>query len=236
MPLNKQLANTQDLVAVQEIRDGAVVLKDGRMVKVLMVSGMNTALKSEAELDIISTAYRSFLNGLDFQVQIIIHSRKVNIRKYLEGLETRKREEPSSLLQSQISEYQEFVSGFVKENDIMEKVFLVVAPFKSSRLPGKEVASGIGGLIPFFKKSSAIKGGENGKEIKKDAAEEASFREDLEQLNQRVGQVVEGLRAIELQAAVLSDRELVELFYNFYNPEAVEREEIKLPGEEIQKI
>ena len=104
MSLNRNLANTQDLVAVDQIRDNTVILKDGKLLQVVMVNGMNTALKSETELDIISAAYRNFLNSLEFSVQIIIHSRKVNIKKYLDSLNLRREEEPSPLLQSQILE------------------------------------------------------------------------------------------------------------------------------------
>ena len=230
MPLNRNLANTQDLVVVDKIRDNTVILKNGRLLQVIMVSGVNTALKSETELDIISAAYQNFLNGLEFPVQIIIHSRKVNIKKYLDSLGLRREEEPSPLLQSQIAEYKEFVGGFVKENDIMEKVFLVVVPFASPHISGKEAVSGLSGLLPFFKKKS---GGADSKKIQADINEEASFRESLSQLGQRVGQVMGGLKTIELQTAVLNDRELVELFYNFYNPETVERESINLPPAEM---
>ena len=229
MSLNRNLANTQDLVAVDQIRDNTVILKDGKLLQVVMVNGMNTALKSETELDIISAAYRNFLNSLEFSVQIIIHSRKVNIKKYLDSLNLRREEEPSPLLQSQILEYKEFVAGFVRENDIMEKIFLMVVPFASSHIPSRETVSGLTNFIPFLKKKSLSPDKEK---PKVDSNQEASFRESLEQLGQRVNQVVGGLKTIELQAVILNDRELVELFYNFYNPETVEREAINLPPAE----
>lgn len=227
MALNKQLANTQDLVAIEEIRDNTVILKNGGFRQVLMVSGINTALKSEEEQELITSAYQSFLNSLDFPIQIIVHSRKINIEKYLAGLEERRRLEPSALLQSQISEYKEFIAGFVKENDIMEKTFLVVVPFSPSVVStSKEAVGGIAKLIPFLGGRSA---GET--EKPKDKSADPNFKESLDQMAQRVNQVTEGLRAIELEAALLENEELIELFYNFYNPETVERENINLPPE-----
>lgn len=219
MPINKQLANTQDLVEIEEIRDNTVLLKNGALRQVVMVSGLNTALMAESELDIISHGYRNFLNGLDFPIQIIIHSRKVNIERYLAGLETRREQEPSALLQSQIAEYAQFVSGFVKDNAIMEKSFLVVVPFSPVRLPSKETLAGVSRFLPFLgkkKKEEEVKNEEK--------QEDANFQEDLNQISQRSTQVIEGLSTIGIEAALLENQALIELFYNFYNPETVEKE------------
>lgn len=227
MPINKQLANTQDLVAIEEIRDNTVLLKNGSLRQVLMVGGINTALKAEDELDTIAGSYQNFLNSLDFPIQIIVHSRKINIEKYLAALEERRRLEPSALLQSQIAEYREFIAGFVRDNDIMEKTFLVVVPFSPTGLPNKETISGMADFIPFFGKKK-----ENPAAAEKSRSErEVSLGESLSQLSQRVNQVVEGLRMIELEAIILNNEELVELFYNFYNPETIEREKINLEKE-----
>ena len=61
-------------------------------------------------------------------------------------------------------------------------------------------------------------------------ATEANFSENLQQLKQRVSQVVEGLFSMGLEAVILNDEQLIELFYNFYNPETVEKERMNLPA------
>ncbi|MDO8536934.1 MAG: hypothetical protein Q7R94_01665, partial [bacterium] len=150
----------------------------------------------------------------DFSLQIIIHSRKVNIEKYLEGLSKYSSSETSALLLNQTEEYREFIRGFVQKNSIMEKSFLVVVPFYPLNLPTQQsmVSS-----LPFMKKSKEAE--EKAKETAR-----ANFNESLAQLKQRVAQVVEGLFSVGLEAAVLNDEQLIELFYNFYNPETVEKE------------
>lgn len=218
MPSN--LANTQDLVPLEEIKESTVILKGGRLLKILMVSGVNFSLKSEEEQNIIVYGYQNFLNSLDFPLQVIIHSRKINIDKYLAHLERRKTEELSGLLQSQIAEYKEFVGSFVKENPIMGKSFLVVVPFSSVALPKKESLTR---MFPLFKKGEEAK-------TKEAQEKQADFDHDLSQLDQRVNQVVEGLRAIGLESVALNDEALTELFYNYYNPETVEKENLPLPS------
>ncbi len=214
----KEFGNAQDLVTLEEIRQDAVILKDGSLHQLVMVGGLNFSLKSEAEQTMITQAYQNFLNSLDFPVQIVIHSRKINIDDYLGVLTEQIAKEPSELLQGQIAEYKEFVAGFVRENPIMAKVFLVVVSFSPIFFSAGKQA--VASFLPFLKKKSK-------EEEKKSLQEkEAELQKNLEQLRQRVNQVVSGLQAIDLEATVLGDEELVELFYNFYNPGTIEKEKI----------
>lgn len=216
------LGNVQDLVEIENIRDDAVILKNGGLRQVVIVGGINFSLKSEEEQNLITQSYQNFLNSLNFPIQAIIHSRKVNIEGYLQRLDKFKAQEISGLLRDQITEYQEFVRGFIKDNDIMTKTFLVVVPYVHVSLP---TASAFGGGIPFFGK----------KKTKEEAAAAASheretlFHESLIQLRQRTTQVVQNLTTVGLEAMVLNTTQLTELFYNFYNPETIEKEAVTLP-------
>jgi type IV secretory pathway VirB4 component len=219
MPQNA--ANTQDLVEIENIRENTLILKDGSLRQVVMVGGVNFALKSEEEQNLITQAYQNFLNSLNFQIQIVIHSRKINIERYLQNLEEYKAKEQSALLQDQISEYQEFIRRFVADNAIMSKTFFAVVPFYplSASLPAKNALE----FLPFLRKKPPADASAA------EAAAGKEFQENLLQLAQRVNQVVEGLAQIGLEAVVLNDEQLLELFYNFYNPESVEKEKISAP-------
>ncbi len=212
------LANTQDIVEIEEIRESAVLLKDGGLRQILMVGGINFSLKSEQEQNLITQAYQNFLNGLNFPLQIIIHSRKINIEHYLSSLDERKAQEQSGLLQDQIAEYQEFIRRFVQENAIMSKTFFIVVPFYpiGSAAPSKQKVLS---FLPFLKKKQGAEAAKQ-EAVSRDAA----FKENLTQLAQRVAQVMDGLATVGLETVILNDEQLVELFYNFYNPETVEKE------------
>ena len=222
---NKQnFGNSLDLVDIKEIREGAVIMKDGGMRRIIMVGGVNFSLKSEEEQTLMTQGYQNFLNAVDFPLQIVIHSRKVNIEKYVDELNARKESEDSPLLRNQIDEYAAFIRGFVEKNAIMEKSFLVVVPFYPANiLPSKKTATG---LFSFLKKKPAAEAGEKNAAEDRDPEEERVFRENLAQLSQRVSQAMSGLTDIGLEASVLDDDALTELFYNFYNPQTVEKKTI----------
>lgn len=220
MPVRQNFANSQALVDVEDIKESTLILKNGGMKQILMVEGLNFALKSEDEQNIITSSYQNFLNSLDFSIQIVVHSRKININKYLSDLEEKMAGETSSLLKNQIAEYKEFVRKFVEDNAIMEKSFLVVIPWYRPITPSK---NSMLGAIPFLNK----KQDKNAMDLAAKENEEI-FHQNLLQLRQRVDQVIEGFSSIGMQSIVLNDEELAELMYNFYNPETIEKGKIKL--------
>ncbi|HVO28525.1 MAG TPA: hypothetical protein VMT81_00895 [Candidatus Paceibacterota bacterium] len=231
MPANQrsEFGNSLDLVDIEEVRENVVVMKNGSLKQVVMVGGVNFALKSDLEQNIITQGYQNFLNSIDFPLQVVVHSRKVNIETYIQGLLARKDSEESPLLRSQMDEYAEFIRGFVQKNAIMEKSFLVVVPFYPASLggSGKKAASKI---LPFFGKKDAKKSAP-GKPSATDEEAEKAFKENLMQLQQRSEQVMTGLTVLGLEATVLERDALIELFYNFYNPQTVERDAIAVPDE-----
>lgn len=212
--------STQNLIDIADIREGTIILKSGALRQILMVSGMNFALKSEQEQNLVLSSYANFLNSIDFPAQVIIHSRKVNVNKYLDLIEKRKEEENNLILKNQVEEYQNFIGEFVRMNAIMVKNFFVVVPYEPIQI-AKHAAgalSGLSGILPFGNKKTAA-------EIQKQSAqqEEEVFKKNLFQLKQRVDRVSEGLRVTGLNVLPLNNDALIELFYNFYNPETVEQ-------------
>jgi len=225
-PSKQDTGNSLDLVDIKEIKQSTVTVMDGSFRQVVMVGGVNFSLKSEMEQNIITQGYQTFLNSIDFPLQILIHSRKVNIDKYIETLTKRKEIEQSPILQNQIDEYSKFVEGFVEKNAIMEKVFLVVISFyPTSMLPSAKSVSGVMSMFGGKKKASPAETTQHSEEADK------LFGENLAQLSQRTAQVTSGLLNIGLEATVLDDEQLVELFYNFYNPQTVERQKVPAPRE-----
>lgn len=221
-----EYGNSLDLVDIEELRGNVVIMKDGSMKQVVMVGGVNFALKSETEQNIITQGYQNFLNSIDFSLQVVIHSRKVNIETYLKGLLARKELEETPLLRSQIDEYIEFIRGFVQKNAIMEKTFLVVVPFYPVSMASTKKS--ITGFLPSFGAKKVKKKNAAGKtEGEEEAAR--NYKENLAQLEQRTGQVMSGLAGIGLEVTVLDNDALIELFYNFYNPQTIERDNITVP-------
>jgi type IV secretory pathway VirB4 component len=191
---------TQHFVPVQEVRDGVAILKSGQLCSILLASSVNFALKSTDEQEAILAQFQSFLNTIDFSIQIYVQSRELNIEPYLELLGGREGEQYNDLMRIQLREYIEFIRSFTSEVDIMTKSFFVVIPYS----PGSaDVASGIKGLL----------GKKNTEKLNPKRFEE--FRTQLEQ---RMTVVEQGLSRIGIRTIPLGTDEIVELFYHIFNP------------------
>ncbi len=84
----KATPSTQRYLQISEIKDDTIIMKDGSLRAVLLVSSVNFALKSEDEQNAIISGYVSFLNSLESPLQIMIQSRKLDLDQYLEFLKT----------------------------------------------------------------------------------------------------------------------------------------------------
>lgn len=195
-------AASQQFLEIEEIREGVTILRNGEMRAVVMASGINFALRSEEEQEALLYAYRDFLNSLDFSLQVIIQSRHMNIKDYLDMLKTLEEKEMNHLLKLQITEYRDFVKSFVALENVMTKRFFVVVPFGVGSLKQ-------GALDTFRAAFSPPK-------ISKIPQEK--FLEYKNQLMLRVEYVTSGLAQFEIKTHVLGTEELIELYWSLYNP------------------
>lgn len=195
--------SSQSQIPFSEISDSVIIMRDGTLRQVVLVSSLNFALKSEDEQNGVISAYMSFLNTLDFELQIVIQSRKLNIEKYLNKLATLERQQDNELLRKQTHSYRSFVGRLVEEANIMDKKFFVVIPFSSHSKKKKTFWTR---LTEVFSPTAKVK-------IKQEKMEKYRI-----ELDRQVNLVIAGLRSMGLEAQVLDTQGLIELYYNTYNP------------------
>jgi len=214
--------STLKYVDIKTIKDGVVVLKNGGLRAVLLVSSVNFDLKSSDEQIAIIGAYQNFLNSIDFPLQIVISSRKLNIGPYTEMLKEKAREQRNELLKVQIVEYREFIKNLTEVTNIMSKYFYIVIPFA----PVEDESDGMLGKI-----SKAVNPEQNIADHKE------LFETYKNQLWQRVDHVAAALGGTGLHFTALNTDELIELYYSMYNPSEYAHTEIKdIKDSEIKQI
>lgn len=195
----KASASTQEFVPVRDIKDGVVILKGGQMCKVLLASSVNFALKASEEQQAILFQFQSFLNTLDFTLQIYVQSRRLNIEPYITTLQEKQTLQNNDLMRIQLREYIEFIRSFTSEVDVMSKNFFLIIPYTPPPIDFKK------NLGSFFTQGSKV-------------LQNATFEEQRLQLEQRQSVVEQGLNRIGVRTIALGKDELVELFYHIYNP------------------
>lgn len=214
----KNFTTTQSHLLMAEVKRDTVVMKDGTLRAVLMVSSINFALKNEDEQQAIVSSYVSFLNGLDHPLQIVIQSRELYIKPYLEKLSKQEREQPNELLRAQIADYRSFVAELVEMGSIMSKQFYVVVPYDPISNKKKSFWSR---LSEVLNPAITVK------------LKEEKFLKRKYDLDMRVRQVESGLTSMGLEVVRLDTQSLVELFFSVYNPDIALSEHLP-PLQEIQ--
>jgi hypothetical protein len=210
---NKSTPSTQKYIDIAEIKEDVVVMKDGTLRAVLLVSSINFALKAQEEQDALIAGYMDFLNSFKYPFQIVIQSRKLNMDQYLGSLRVLEKNQTNELLKGQMASYREYVRELVEIGEIMTKRFFVVVPYSPGTEDGKRKS--------WFQKFQEVF--TPGQVIK---ISRKSFEEYSRELGIRVDQVIGQLGSMGLQSVRLDTQSLIELYYNAYNPSTSESQQL----------
>lgn len=211
--------STQNMLQIAEIRDGIVIMNDGSFRSVVMVKSINFDLMSQAEKEAVEYNYQNFLNSLYFPIQIFIRSQKVDIAPYIERLDKIRSEHDNMLLALLMDDYINFMSALAEQTNIMDKKFYIVIPYFPHIAVQKAITQSknfVTGLLDLF----------NSKE-QHVVINEAELEKAKTELRNRVQAVLNGLLQCNIQGLPLDTQELIELYYDTYNPDTATRQELK---------
>lgn len=207
--------STQQLVSIKEIRDSVLLLKDGSMRVIIEVSAINFELRSEDEQIAIIQNFQKFINSIDFPLQISIISRRLYIDNYLKLAAEASGQLDNELLRIQSNEYIKFIKELSSLTNIMSKKFYITVPFYVFEAPTK---AGIMQSVKSLMGSATTN---------QDLPEE-KFEMYRNQLMQRSELIFGGLVGLGLKTRLLERDELVQMFYDMYNPITKTAEEKKI--------
>lgn len=210
--------STQSSLLINEIKDGVVIMRDGSLRAVIMSSAINFDLMSSQEQQGIEVAYQGFLNSLHFPIQIVIRSLKVDLDQYLDSLNNKRLDQTNELLGALMDDYIDNIRTLLDQVNIMDKKFYVVVPYYPPVKVGK-TSSLVTGL------KSAVQ------PVKEITISEADFKNYKKELAERVSLVSNGMVQMSIRAVALGTQELIDLFYNWYNPDVAVNEKLVEPSQ-----
>jgi hypothetical protein len=214
---SKPQNSTQKYLDIAAIQDDLVVLNDGSVRGVLLVSSINFDLKSEDEQRAIIGSYVGFLNTLDHPLQIVVQSRPLNIDDYINQLKAVEKEHTNELLRMQIADYIQFVSELLTLEKIMSKKFFVVVPYSQVGNTKKNFANR---LSATFSTAKVVR------------LSRKRFAEASTELEKNCNFITAGLSGMGVNSQRLNTQALIELYYNSYNPDLFQKQ----PLEDINKL
>jgi hypothetical protein len=199
-------ASTQDHLAVRDIRDDLVINKNGSVAMVIQTSAINFDLLAEYEQDNKILAFAGLLNSLNFRIQIMIRTKRIDITNYITYLQSQEQQAMSEGLKKQLNIYTTFVQNLIVQNDVLDKSFFIIVPYHT------------GSIIP---ETSILKS----KKSKED--EEKNRNVQIDQLIEKAkiflypkrDHILKQLGRMGLFGHQLTTKELITELYTSYNPE-----------------
>ena len=219
VPPRANANSTQNSLQIAEIRDGIVIMNDGSFRSVVMVKSVNFDLMSPQEQEAVEYAYQGFLNSLYFPIQIFIRSQKIDLQPYIEKLDKIRTEHDNMLLALLMEDYIGYIDALSQQTNIMDKHFYIVIPYfpvadvQKALTQSKNFFSGVAGIFSSKEQHVTIN--------------EAVLENAKTELRNRVQSVLSGLLQASIQGLPLDTQELIELYYDTYNPDTATRQQLK---------
>lgn len=194
-------------------------MNDGSFRSVIMVKSINFDLMSPEEREAVEFSYQGFLNSLYFDIQIFIRSQKVDIRPYIDRLDKIRSEHDNMLLAMLMEDYIGYMDNIAQQTNIMDKKFYVVIPYnpmptaQQAITQSKNFFTGLTGM--FNKKEQHV------------VINEGDLQKAKDELRNRVQASLGGLQQCGVQGLPLDTQELIELYYDAYNPDTATRQQLK---------
>lgn len=218
-PVKSNPNSTQNTLQIAEIRDGIVIMNDGSFRSVVMAKSINFDLMSPEEREAVEFSYQGFLNSLYFPIQIFVRSQKVDLGPYIERLDKIRSEHDNMLLAVMMEDYIGFITDLSQQTNIMDKKFYVVIPY----FPSNDITKALTQSKNFFSGlTDMFSSNESHVRIN-----EADLNKAKDELRNRVQALLGGLQQCSIQALPLDTQELIELYYDTYNPDTATRQQLK---------
>lgn len=211
--------STQNTLLIAEIRDGIVIMNDGSFRSVIMVKSINFDLMSPQEQEALEFSYQGFLNSLYFPIQIFVRSQKIDLQPYITKLDKIRSEHENMLLAMLMDDYIGYIEVLSQQTNIMDKKFYIVVPYSLQLDVEKAITQSknfVTGLLGMF-----------GNKEQHVVINEADLEKAKTELRNRVQAVMQGLLQCGIEGLPLDTQELIELYYDTYNPDTATRQQLK---------
>lgn len=205
-------SSTQRYLPFSQIRDNIIIMKDGSARLIMRCSTINFLLKNTDEQDSIIISFQRFLNSLDFPIQILVRSKKLDIESYLNNLNDKALKQKNPLLQNQTYEYIEYLRKLIEVAQIMKKEFYIILPFDEEENKSVNDDSILWVFKTFWKSINWWQ------DLLKIRSQIRNFNKLQKGLYARSNSIKTGLENVWLRADILNKQELVGFLTEYYNP------------------
>lgn len=123
-----KIKSIQKWIPVEQILDkGIIKIKKNKYVKILKVIPINFNLKTQLEKESILNSYKIFLKTCNFDMQILIQSKKEDLSNHIENIQNISQKEKNKIIKKYSEEYIKFIKEKNNKNKSASKnIYLII--------------------------------------------------------------------------------------------------------------
>ncbi|MBR3614321.1 MAG: hypothetical protein IKL55_03990 [Clostridia bacterium] len=125
----KNTIKTQDWLTFDKVLENGIIINKNSYIKLIKIRPINYDLKSNLEKEAILNSYKLFLKTCDFNIQILIQSKKENLSQNFYNLKKSSQKENKNI-QEITQKYIEFLKSKNEENKSSSKNFYIIIKYE----------------------------------------------------------------------------------------------------------
>lgn len=211
---NKSLPTTQAHLDIEDVQEDLVLLKNGNLAMVLETTSLNFELLSDEEQDVRILSFSSLLNSLNFVLQIVIRTERKDVNDYIDKLNLLTQQQSSPALKKQMEIYVSFIKNLTTKSVILDKRFFLVVTTNFTLASSKPSVVDL-----FFPKPKVVDVTKNLQRAKEYLQPKREF-------------LAKQFKKIGIDVHQLNTNQLIQLFYDIYDPDKVGVRRVKISDEE----
>ena len=125
----KNKKSIQEWLPFDKILENGIILNKNYYIKIIRIIPINYDLKSNLEKEAILNSYKLFLKTCDFNIQIIIQSKKENLSKHIFNLKEISVKEDDIKIREIAEKYIQFIKNKNELNKSASKNFYIIIKY-----------------------------------------------------------------------------------------------------------
>ena len=139
----KKVKTTQEWLPFEKILNNGIFIYKNNYIKIIKVTPINYDLKSNLEKEAILNSYKLYLKTCDFDFQILIQSKKENLKKHIMKIKEEQKNEENKKIIKIYQDYIEYINNLNNENKSSSKNFYILIKYINEKNTEENIINNI---------------------------------------------------------------------------------------------
>ena len=118
----------ESFIEVKRIADNTLFLTNNSAKAIIQIQPINFHILDGRNQQAIISAYKDFLNSLDFPIQIVMRTVNLSLEEYLKTLGQKVKKSKNEKVHKQYADFKDFILNYIENHAVKNRLFYIVIP------------------------------------------------------------------------------------------------------------